>query len=105
MTAPQDPERVATAIEPAVAPDSYAPTDATPPTPPPRPLETTASAAVAPPESPADPPATRPGQMSLAAAVAPIPTRALRPYEPFRECLQCPEMVDQIGRASCRKRV
>jgi len=99
ITAPQDPERVATAIEPAVAPDPSASTDATPPPVPPRPFETTASAAVAPPppESPADPPAAGPGQMTLAAAVAPIPTRALRPYEPFRECVQCPEMVDLPG--------
>src|SRR5262245_494157 len=66
------------------------------PSPPPQ-LGEPPAAAVVPPESPVEPAAKGPGEVSVAAAVAPVPLRAARPYEPFRECAKCPEMIDLPG--------
>ena len=69
----------------------------TPPLAPPRLPEPPAATSVAPPELPAEPPAAGPRQVTVAAAVAPVWPRPTSPYEPFRECFQCPAMIDLPG--------
>src|SRR5262245_759617 len=76
-------------MEPAPPPDAGGSTAAAtapapPPAAPPRLLETIAAAPVAPPEPPVEARDVD-ARQTVAAAVAPVPTRALRPYEPFRE--------------------
>jgi class 3 adenylate cyclase len=60
-----------------------------------------AAAAVPPPDPPVEPPATTGQAPAQVAVVAVKPllglSRAVNPYEVFRECEQCPEMVDLPG--------
>jgi formylglycine-generating enzyme required for sulfatase activity len=85
------------------APPEPLPSDAptaftTAPTPPPaRPPETTAAASPGPIEPPVASHALDAREAIAAVVVPPVPLRAARPHEPFRECATCPEMIELPG--------